>query len=180
MVDDPPPPSRHAAETPTPWVVRHAGAIAGGGRVLDLACGGGRNARWLARRGFRVLAVDRDRDALSRLEGEGVETRCVDLEGPQWPLAGEVFDGIVVTRYLYRPRLADLASALAPGGVLIYETFMRGNEAYGKPSNPDFLLRPGELREIAAGAGLREVAFAEGYVDSPKPAMRQAVCAVRD
>jgi len=104
----------------------------------------------------------------------------MDLEGDAWPLAGRRFAGIVVTNYLWRPRLADLLALLAPGGVLIYETFMLGNEAYGKPSSPDFLLRPGELREVAAAAGLREIAFEEGYTASPKPAMRQAICAVRD
>ncbi len=110
----------------------------------------------------------------------GIETAELDLEGEVWPLAGRSFAGIVVTNYLWRPRLADLLALLAPGGILIYETFMLGNEVYGKPSRPDFLLRPGELREIAAAAGLRELAFVEGYVDEPKPAMRQAICAVRE
>ena len=110
----------------------------------------------------------------------GVETACLDLEGGDWPLAGRRFAGIVVTNYLWRPRLPDLLALLAPGGVLIYETFMLGNAAYGKPSNPDFLLRPGELRELVRAAGLREIAFVEGYVDAPKPALRQAICAVRD
>lgn len=131
--------------------------------------------------GYAVHAVDRDAAAIANLAGcSGIETGLLDLEGDLWPLAGRCYAGIVVTNYLWRPRLNDLLALLEPGGVLIYETFMLGNEAYGKPSNPDFLLRPGELREIAAGAGLREVAFAEGYVDSPKPAMRQAICAVRD
>ncbi len=149
--------------------------------MLDLACGSGRHARWLAAKGYAVHAVDRDAAAIADLSGcAGVETSRLDLEGDAWPLSGRRYAGIVVTNYLWRARLNDLLAMLVPGGVLIYETFMLGNAAYGKPSNPDFLLRPGELREIAAAAGLREVAFEEGYVDSPKPAMRQAICAVRN
>lgn len=149
--------------------------------MLDLACGSGRHARLLAGKGYAVYAVDRDPAAIASLQGlERIEAVQSDLEGADWPLAGQSFAGIVVTNYLWRPRLPDVLALLAPGGVLIYETFMLGNEAYGKPSNPEFLLRPGELREIAAAAGLREIAFEEGYVDSPKPAMCQAICAIRD
>ncbi len=166
---------------PSPWVVRHVQSIPARGKVLDLACGSGRHARFLAGLGYPVLAVDRDAEALAGLSTiEGITTRLLDLEGEEWPLAGQVFDGIVVTNYLWRPRLPDVLALLAPGGVLIYETFMVGNAAYGKPSNPDFLLQAGELRQLAAAAGLREVDYAEGYVASPKPAMRQAVCAIRD
>lgn len=128
-----------------------------------------------------MLAVDRDWGALSSLQYvPGIRVRQLDLEGGEWPLAGQSFAGIVVTNYLWRARLPDLLAMLAPGGVLIYETFMLGNEAYGKPSNPAFLLRPGELREVVQTAGLREIAFEEGYTASPKPAMRQAICAVRE
>ncbi|MEN9478136.1 MAG: hypothetical protein RLZZ300_2277 [Pseudomonadota bacterium] len=166
---------------PSPWVVRHAQSIPARGKVLDLACGSGRHARFLAGLGYPVLAVDRDAEALAGLSTiEGITTRLLDLEGEEWPLAGQVFDGIVVTNYLWRPRLPDVLALLAPGGALIYETFMVGNAAYGKPSNPDFLLQAGELRQLAAAAGLREVDYAEGYVASPKPAMRQAICAIRD
>lgn len=166
---------------PSPWVVRHAQSIPARGKVLDLACGSGRHARFLAGLGYPVLAVDRDAEALAGLSAiEGITTRQLDLEGEEWPLAGQVFDGIVVTNYLWRPRLPDVLALLAPGGALIYETFMVGNAAYGKPSNPAFLLLAGELRQLAAAAGLREVDYAEGYVASPKPAMRQAVCAIRD
>lgn len=149
--------------------------------MLDLACGSGRHARLLAGQGYAVYAVDRDAAVIAGLQGlDRIVAVQQDLEGADWPLAGRSFAGIVVTNYLWRPRLPDVLALLAPGGVLIYETFMLGNEAYGKPSNPEFLLRPGELREIAAAAGLREIAFEEGYVDSPKPGMRQAICAVRD
>ena len=128
--------------------------------MLDLACGSGRHSRLLAAKNHPVLAVDRNSVALaSLLSVDGVETRQLELEGETWPLAGELFAGIVVTNYLWRPRFGDLLALLAPGGVLIYETFMLGNEAYGKPSNPDFLLRPQEFRELVQGAGLNEIAF---------------------
>lgn len=161
--------------------MRHLNLLPAGGMVLDLACGSGRHARLLAAQGHPVLAVDRDAEALSALaDCPGVETLVADLEGTDWPLAGRQFAGVVVTNYLWRPRLPEVCALLASGGVLIYETFMVGNEVYGKPSNPDFLLRSQELRAVAAAAGLREIAFEEGYVATPKPALRQAICAVRE
>lgn len=168
----------HNLEVPSAWVQRWARALPAGGRVLDLACGGGRHARLLARMGHRVEAVDRDLDALSRLAGvDGVCARAADLEGQPWPFAPASFQGVVVTNYLHRPLLADLVGALAPGGVLIYETFAAGNERYGRPGNPDFLLRPGELLEVVRGR-LRVVAFEDGFVAHPRQAMVQRICAV--
>ena len=149
--------------------------------MLDLACGSGRHACLLAGLGYAVSAVDRNFEAISKISAvPGIVATQLDLEGDNWPLVGRTFDGIVVTNYLWRPRLADVLAMLAPGGVLIYETFMLGNEAYGKPSSPAFLLQPGELRAVVEAAGLREIAFEEGYTTSLKPAMRQAICAVRD
>lgn len=166
---------------PSAWVLAHLQRIVPGGRVLDLACGSGRHARLLAAENHPVFAVDRNIEAISSLQGvPGIKAVCMELEGEAWPLAGEQFAGIVVTNYLWRPRWQDLLALLAPGGVLIYETFMIGNEAYGKPSRPDFLLQAGELRTLAEAHGLRVVDFVEGYVSEPKPAMRQAICAVRD
>ncbi len=131
---------------PSDWVRRFAALVPVGANVLDLAAGGGRHARWLAERGCRVTAVDRDAAALATMKGvAGIETRVLDLEGPDWPLGGEQFDAVVVANYLYRPRFAALFELVRPGGLLIYETFMLGNERFGKPSNPDFLLRPREL-----------------------------------
>ena len=166
---------------PSPWVVCHLPLVAVGGRVLDLACGRGRHARLLAAAGYEVVAVDRDFAAISGLqEVDGITALRFDLEGGDWPLAGERFAGVIVANYLWRPRLPEICALPGERGVLIYETFMVGNEAYGKPSSPEFLLRPGELRAVAGAAGLRELAFTEGYVDSPRPALRQAICAIRE
>jgi SAM-dependent methyltransferase len=165
---------------PSPWVAAHAGRIPATGGVLDLACGSGRHSRLLAGLGYAVLAVDRNVEALAGLgDVAGVESMVADLEGESWPLAGRQFAGVVVTNYLWRSRFEDVLALVQPGGILIYETFMQGNAQYGKPSSPDFLLEPGELRARIAAAGWHEIAFEEGYTDSPKPAMRQAICAGR-
>jgi len=148
--------------------------------VLDLAAGGGRHTGLLRDRGYRVLAVDRDIAALARrFAGDlGVEIRSIDLEdGGPWRL-GQGFDGIVVANYFYRPLFAPMIDALAPGGAVLYETFMLGNERFGKPSNPDFLLRPGELLS-AFGPALTVVAFEQGVVDHPRPAALQRIAAVK-
>lgn len=164
---------------PSEWVRRFAPLIPAGGLVLDLACGSGRHTRFLAGLGHPVEAVDRDAEALATLQGiEGVTTRQADLEGGPWPYYNHVFDGIVVTNYLFRPLLPSLLAALAEGGVLIYETFMEGNEAFGKPSNPAYLLRPGELLEVVRRR-LTVVAFEQGRIDSPRPAIVQRLCASR-
>jgi SAM-dependent methyltransferase len=147
-----------------------------GGRVLDLAAGTGRHVRLLRSRGFRVCAVDRNGAALRALADPACEIVEADLEtGGPWPLGGG-YDGVVVTNYLHRPLLPAIARALAPGGVVIYETFARGNERFGQPANPDFLLRPGELLE--AFAGLTPIAFEQGEVSAPRPAMIQRIAAV--
>jgi SAM-dependent methyltransferase len=147
-----------------------------GGLVLDLAAGNGRHSRILIERGFAVRAVDRDIAALPTLAGPRCEVSQVDLEtGAEW-LLGDGYDGIVVTNYLYRPLLPAIANALAPEGILIYETFAHGNERLGRPRNPDFLLRPGEL--LKAFAMLTVIAFEQGEVTSPLPAVIQRIAAV--
>ncbi len=172
-------PAEHDLQSPSPWVVRWAPLIRPGGEVLDLACGTGRHARHLAARGYGVVAVDRDAAALAALAAlPGVRVQAADLEAAPWPFAPERFDGVVVANYLHRPLFGDLVAALRPGGVLIYETFMQGNERFGRPSNPAFLLRPGELLE-ALGDRLAVVAFEQGRVEAPKPAVIQRVCAAR-
>ena len=160
---------------PSAWVRRFAPLIAPAGRVLDLAAGGGRHTRLLLDMGFRVTAVDRDIAALQQLAA-ACEVRAIDLEtdGP-WPL-GDGYDGIVVTNYLHRRLFPAIAAALAPGGVVIYETFMAGNERFGRPRNPDFLLQPGEL--LHSFRALTIVAFEQGEVSSPRPAAIQRIGAV--
>lgn len=175
--------SHLALDAPSAWVVRFAPLIPSG-EVLDLACGGGRHAHWLAQAGHQVLAADRDTAALAQAAAERVTALQIDLEceaGGNWPFGVDRFKGIVVTNYLYRPLLPHLLASLAPDGVLIYETFARGNARFGKPSNPDFLLAPGELLEWVRGGApaLRVVAFEEGYTARPKPAMVQRICAVK-
>jgi SAM-dependent methyltransferase len=171
--------SPHDIEAPSAWIARWAPLVVAGGRILDVACGSGRHARYFAGRGHPVVAVDRDAGALARLEGEpGVETREADLERAPWPFDAGSFDAVIVANYLSRPLFPDLLAALRPGGVLIYETFMRGNERFGRPSNPDFLLAPGELLDRIAGT-LALVAFEQGVVSAPKPAVIQRLCAAR-
>jgi len=169
----------HGAE-PSAWVTAWAHLIAPGGAVLDLACGHGRHTRWLAQRGHPVLAVDRDAAALAALgQLDGVTTLCADLEGGPWPLGERRFAAVVVTHYLHRPLWPRLLDALAPGGTLLYETFASGNGELGKPSNPDFLLRPGELLDVVHGR-LRVIAFQDVYRESPQAAFVQRICAVRE
>jgi SAM-dependent methyltransferase len=166
-------------EQPSSWVLRFASLICAGGEVLDLACGAGRHARWLAARGYRIEAVDRDAEALAALSDvAGVVATCADLEGGPWPYAGRSWDGIVVANYLHRPLFPILLATLRAGGVLIYETFMIGNERFGRPANPAFLLRPNELLEAFGGA-LAVVAFEQGEATRPKRAVVQRLCAVR-
>lgn len=169
--------SHHVTE-PSAWVIRWADRIPAGGRVLDLACGNGRHARYFADRGHPVEAVDRDPSLLARLTGiPRITARCADLENGPWPYEGQQFAGIVVVNYLHRPLFPPLLTALAPEGALIYETFAAGNEHYGRPSNPEHLLQPGELLEVVRGR-LRVIAYEDLYVPEPKPALVQRICAI--
>lgn len=165
---------------PSAWVQAHGGLIPPGSKILDVAAGGGRHTRYFKTLGCQVTAVDRDISGLQYLAEAGVEILAADLEdGSPWPLDKRQFDGIVVTNYLHRPLFPSLAGALAPGGVLIYETFGAGNERFGKPSNPAFLLRPGELLDFAAAHGLQVLAYECGAVSEPKRAVVQRVVAQR-
>ena len=165
----------HPESAPSAWVEHWASWIRPGGAVLDVATGSGRHARLLARLGFEVDAVDRD----LRLFGKpatGVALREADIEAGPWPYAGRRFDAIVVTNYLHRPLLPVLVGSIADGGLLVYETFARGNERFGKPSNPAFLLAPGELLEAVRGR-LRVLGYEDLVVERPRPAAVQRIAA---
>ena len=168
---------------PSPWVVRFAPLITG--KVLDLACGSGRHTRFFLSRGNPVAAIDRDLSRLADLRNQtGLEIHQLDLEadtGPgsqDGPLPGGPYGGVIVTNYLWRPLLPAIVAAVADGGVLLYETFAAGNEAHGKPSNPDYLLQPRELLDAVNGQ-LDVVAYEHGLIDTPRRAVVQRICAVR-
>jgi len=166
-------------EAPSPWVMKFAPLIRPGGSVLDLACGNGRHAIWLAGQGYAVDAIDRNAEALAPMAGmQNINISIADLETADGYEFAHSYDGIIVSRYLHRPLLKTLAGILNPGGVLVYETFMLGNERYGKPSNPDFLLEPDELQNLYSPL-LKIVAFEQGEVSLPRPAVMQRICAVK-
>jgi SAM-dependent methyltransferase len=162
------------------WVRKLGTLLLPGSKVLDVGAGRGRHTRYFKSLGHHVTAVDRDISGLGDFAGSGVEVLAADLEnGSPWPLGGRQFDGVVVTNYLHRQLFPRLAGALAPGGVLIYETFGVGNERFGKPSNPDFLLRPGELLDFSAAHSLQVLAYECGEVTEPKRAIIQRMVAQR-
>ena len=169
-----------AAEPASPWVVRWSHLVASTARVLDVACGSGRHVRWFAQRGCRVTGVDRDGGAMRALAGIA-EVVVADIETGAWPFDGRRFDAVVITNYLWRDLLPTLVESVADCGVLIYETFAAGNETVGKPSNPAFLLLPGEL--LDAVPGLRVVAFEDGFesgLDGTPQRFVQRIVAVRE
>ena len=173
----------HGAEPPSAWVRRWSHLVAPGGTVLDVACGRGRHARWFYERNHALVLVDIAQAAIESiaLPKAACEAVVADIENGPWPFAGRQFDAVVVTNYLWRPLMPVLLDSLAPGGVLIYETFTQGNETVGKPSRPDFLLRPGELLQVCQG--LRIVAFEDGFLEgAPGQPARfvQRIAAVRE
>jgi SAM-dependent methyltransferase len=154
-----------------------AGLIAATANVLDVAAGGGRHSRFFAERGHKVTALERETAALA--PHPDIEIVQADLEdGSPWPLPGRTFGAVVVTNYLHRPLFPALLDALAPGGVLLYETFMAGNERFGRPSNPAFLLKDGELLDLARGR-LSVTAYEARMISEPKMAMVQRIAARR-
>lgn len=171
----------HESRTPSAWITRFAHLVPPGGSVLDLACGSGRHTRFFLARGHPVSALDRDVTGLADLAGRaGLEIARADLEdGSPWPLMGRRFAAVVVINYLWRPLFPHILDALDAGGVLLYATFARGNEAYGRPACPAFLLDSGELIRLARDGGLQVVAYEHGYLAQPRPAIRQRLCAIR-
>ncbi len=169
----------HGTESPSPWVQRWTHLVPTQGSVLDVACGAGRHLRWFAARGHAVTGVDRDPmavEAALAAAGSGALVLQADIESDPWPFAGQRFDAVVVTNYLWRALLPTLVDSVAHGGVLIYETFAAGNESVGRPSRPDFLLQPGEL--LRACEVLHVVAYENGFLDSPARFV-QRIVAVR-
>lgn len=170
---------------PSAWIARWLACLPPGARVIDLAAGRGRHLRLAHSLGLSVLGVDRDAVALASASAtvdrgtRGIDTLVLDLERGPWSLPANSFDAVMVANYLFRPRFALACGLLAPGGLLIYETFGLGNEAYGRPSNPSFLLREGELFERARAAGLVVLGYESGYIEAPKPAIVQRLCAAR-
>jgi SAM-dependent methyltransferase len=161
------------------WVARFLGLVPAGGRILDVAAGGGRHTHLARTRGYAATAVDIDVAGLADLRADaGVEILAADLEGEPWPLGERRFAGVIVTNYLHRPLLPRLIAAVAEGGALIYETFAEGNAAFGKPANPNFLLKQGELLEAVRGQ-LTVVAYEHGKIEAPRPAVIQRIAAVR-
>jgi len=163
---------------PSPWAIRFSSLIPAHGRILDVACGSGRHARYFASAGHTVDAVDIDLSGLKQVP-VGVHPLQADIEDMPWPYPGEQFSGVIVTNYLHRPLLPTLIASVASGGALIYETFAAGNEEFGRPARADFLLQRGELLDAVRGQ-LRVVAFEDVYVNAPKPAMVQRIAAVRE
>ena len=168
----------HADGTASPWVQRWTPLVAPGASVLDVACGRGRHMRWFAERGHAVTGVDRDTQALDAARGWG-ETVWADIEVDPWPFEERRFGAVVVTNYLWRLLLPTILDSVEAGGVLIYETFAQGNEPVGRPSRPDFLLRPGELLALCAGPDWRVIAYEDGFEPAPERFV-QRIAAVRD
>lgn len=166
-----------ADSQPSPWVWRFSPLLRPDATVLDVACGRGRHMRWFAQRGHAVTGVDRDAEALANARSWG-DTVQADIENGPWPFAGQRFGAVVVTNYLWRPLLPTILAAVEPGGVLIYETFAVGNETVGKPSRPDFLLKPGELWALCPAADWHVVAYEDGFLAAPERFV-QRIAAVR-
>lgn len=164
---------------PSPWIVRWSHLLSPGTEVLDVACGSGRHLAWFAKRGHPVTGVDRD-ITIAKTHTPDAELVGADIENGPWPLERDgrprQFGAVVVTNYLWRPLLPTVLRSVAPGGVLLYETFSTGNETFGRPTRPDFLLQPSELLTLCAGWAV--VGYECGYLADPSRVV-QRIAAIR-
>ena len=167
----------HGTESPSPWVRRWAHLIPDRSAVLDVACGHGRHMRHLAGLGHTVTGIDRDPAAIEAVAPLG-QALLADIENSPWPLPGRTFGAVVVTNYLWRELLPTLVVSVAPGGVLIYETFGIEHAKVGRPSRPDFLLQPGELLQVCRD--LRVVAYEDGFLATPERFVQRIVALRED
>jgi len=173
--------TNHEINLPSEWVTRFATLISPGGKVLDLASGQGRHTKFLLKSGFKVTSLDANISGLEKIaDKRRLEIVHADLENCQsWPLGQRRFSGLIVTNYLHRPLFPHIIASLGENGVLIYETFAMGNQNYGKPSNPEFLLKPGELLAEVFGK-LKIIAYEEGLNQTPKMSVKQRICAINN
>jgi hypothetical protein len=171
-------PAHPPGQAASAWVERWAALLRPGALVLDFAGGSGRNAAPLLQAGARVCVADLDAGALALADPRAERVR-VDLEHSSWPFERGRYDAVVCCNYLFRPRLDLLFGLVAPGGLLLYETFARGNARYGRPSNPAFLLGEGELFRAAERNGFAVLGYEHGFAAGPRPAMVQRLCAAR-
>lgn len=165
---------------PSDWIVRWSHLLPTHATVLDVACGAGRHVRWFAERGHSVTGIDQNVEHGEPIKAANATWVCADIENGPWPLLRDGilqgFDAVIVTNYLWRPLLDTVIASVAPGGVLLYETFTSGNESVGRPTRPDFLLQAGEL--LRRCSALQVVAYENGYLDQP-PRFVQRIAAVR-
>ncbi len=174
------PSTPHGNEPVSTWVQRYAHLARKQGTVLDVACGAGRHARFFAAMGMKVTGVDKNAAALAELTQYGIRTLWTDIESSPWPFVGHSFDTVIVTNYLWRPLLPLIAACVMERGAIIYETFAQGNERYGKPANPDFLLAPDELMQhFGTKQGFEVIAYEDITLELPKPARVQRIAAVK-
>ena len=161
----------------SPWIEKHVNLIPKDQAVIDVACGNGRHSLFFLEQGYEVIAVDIDTSVIAGNEGRsGLSIVQADLEGAPWPFRPESVGAIVVVNYLWRPLFSHLRETLKPGGILLYDTFAQGNEKYGRPRNPDFLLMPGELSEQLS-QNFDIIDSFDGYIENPVPACRQSIAA---
>ena len=173
--------------TPSPWISRNAPLAPPGGRVLDLACGAGRNGRLFLEAGHPTVFLDIDTSAVSDLSKTknaqilqfGLENHPDSAAPYNWPFEKNEFSAVIVTNYLWRPLLPVLVDSVAPKGVFLYETCAEGQEAFGRPRNPEFLLKTGELLDVVRNR-LRIIAYGQEVRDAPNPAVIQHIAAIRD